>query len=221
MTPAVLAAYCQHRLYGLMHLTNRIGRWWNNQCEAVNLAMIAQTHAAPTQLSGAVAEYMQIERHAQLSQWVDTHCDWPTVRMRSATSLIVEFRDEWQTDATRLKLEHARHVAQPALAPMNGIQLVMRVWHDTELPDVTQLVEGSPFVSEVSEAILAPLRADTGKPWTPAQLIHGGMRVKISQSLSPAGTYQFLLDPIHSRHDAPYVFGGRSLVPSDACALCA
>jgi len=215
MTGDVIAAYCQYRLSGLMHLTKRVGRWWNNQCEAVNLATIAQTHAAPTQLNGALGEYMQIERHAQLDQWVDTHVAWPLARVRAATSLIVEFRDEWQTSATQIKLNHARRIAETALAPMNGIQLVVRVWHDAELPDVAQQVDGSSFVSDVSEAILTPLRGETHKPLSPAQLIYSGMRVKISQSQSLAGFHQFILDPAHGRHDEPYVYAGRSLVPSD------
>jgi len=217
MTAAVIAAYCQYRLYGLMHLTTKVGRWWNNQSAAVNLATIAQTHRAPTQLHGALDEYMQTERHAQLRQWVDTHVAWPLARVRAATALIVEYRDEWQSAATSLKLDHARRIAQTALAPMNGIQLVMRVWSGDELPDVAQQLDGSPYVSEVSEALLAPLRGESGKPLTPSQLMQFAMRVKISQPhpQPQVGAYTFILDPVYGRHDAPYVFGGRSIVPSD------
>ena len=215
MTSEVIVAYCQYRLYGLMHLTKRTGRWWNNQCEAVDLGTIAHTHAAPTLLNGALTEYMTCERHAQLSQWFADHAAWPVARVRAATALIVEYRDEWQSQATLLKLEHARRIAQSALAPMNGVQLVVRICSGGELPDLPQIIDSSPFMSEANEALLAPLVTETNKPLTPAQLIHASMRVKISQSQSPAGEYRFILDPTHSRHDAPYVYGGRSLVPSD------
>jgi len=164
MTPTVLAAYGQYRRYGLMHLTKRAGRWWNKLPEPVNLATIAQTHGAPTQLHDALDEYMHTERHAQLRQWVDTHAAWPMARVRATTALIVEFRDEWQSQATRLKLDQARRIAQTALAPMNGIQLVMRVWSGDALPEVPQHITGSPFVSEVSEALLAPLRGESRTP---------------------------------------------------------
>ena len=215
MTREVLAAYCQYRLHGLMHLTKRTGRWWNNHCDAIDIGTIAHTHAAPIQLSGALTEYMTTERHAQLAQWVSDHESWPIPRVRAATSLIIEYRDEWQSRATLLKLDHARRIAQTALAPMNGVQLVMRVCSGGELPDLPQIIDSSPFMSEANEALLAPLVTETNKPLTPAQLIHASMRVKISQSQSPAGEYRFILDPTHSRHDAPYVYGGRSLVPSD------
>ncbi len=215
MTSEVIAAYCQYRLYGLMHLTKRTGRWWNNQCAAVDVGTIAHTHAAPTLLNGALTEYMTCERHAQLSQWVTDHEAWPMARVRAATSLVVEYRDEWQSQATLLKLDQARRIAQSGLAPMNGVQLVVRICSGGELPDLPQIIDNSPFMSEVNEALLAPLVTETNKPLTPAQLIHTSMRVKISQSQSPAGEYRFILDPTHSRHDAPYVYGGRSIVPND------
>ena len=215
MTSEVIAAYCQYRLYGLMHLTKRTGRWWNNQCAAVDVGTIAHTHAAPTLLNGALTEYMTCERHAQLSQWVADHEAWPIARVRAATALIVEYRDEWQSQATLLKLDQARRIAQSGLAPMNGVQLVVRICSGGELPDLPQIIDNSPFMSEVNEALLAPLVTETNKPLTPAQLIHASMRVKISQSQSPAGEYRFILDPTHSRHDAPYVYGGRSIVPND------
>lgn len=215
MTREVLAAYCQYRLHGLMYLTKRTGRWWNNHCDAVDIGAIAHTHAAPVQLRGALTEYMTTERHSQLTQWVSDHESWPISRVRAATSLIIEYRDEWQSQATLLKLEHARRIAQTALAPMNGVQLVMRVCSSGELPDLPQQIANSAFVSEVNEAILAPLLGESRKPLTPLQLIQFAMRVKISQPQPQTGGYTFILDPVHSRHDAPYVFGGRSIVPSD------
>lgn len=217
ITPDVLGAYCRYRLCGLMHLTTRVGRWWHNQAEAVHLGTIAQTHAAPTQLHGALVEYMHAERHAQLYQWVDTHTTWPTARVRANTALIVEYRDEWQSAATLRKLDHARRLNEAALAPMNGIQLAVRICSGGELPDFAQQITSSPFVSEVNTALLAPLLTESHKPLTPAQLIHGSMRVKLSQIHPPhdLGSSIITLEPMHSRHTPPYVYGGRSLVPSD------
>ncbi|MFN5678430.1 MAG: AAA domain-containing protein [Roseiflexaceae bacterium] len=214
VTRDMLVAYCRQRLLGLAHLAKRAGRWWNSRCDAVDIRTIAHTHAAPTQLSGVVREYMDCERHAELRQWRTAHEPFPLARVRAGTSLIVEFRMVSQSQQTVLQLTQlAKTYTDGTPIPMNRVRLVVQICANGELPPLAQQLELSELAGESSSAILNPLHNATGKPIWADQLMQQGMRVKVVQRNSETG--MLALDVESMQHDAPYSYGGRSFMPVD------
>lgn len=214
VTMPMLTAYCRQRLLGLAHLTKRAGRWWNNRCDAVDIRTIAHTHAAPTQLSGVVREYMDCERQAELHQWRTAHEPFPVARVRAGTSLIVEFRMVMQTQQTAMQLAQlAKTYPEGTPVPMNRVGLVVQICSDGDLPPLSQQIELNELAGESSAALLNPLHNASGKPMWVDQLMQQGMRVKVTQRNTETGVLTLEVESM--QHDAPYSFGGRAFVPVD------
>lgn len=214
MTTDMLTAYGARRLHAMAHLTKRVGRWWNNRCDAVDIRTLHHTHAAPTQLSGVLSEYMECERQAELAEWRRAH--EPSIRARvcAGTSLLVEFRMAWQSQATQLQLAHLRKAQHDTLSvPMNKIVLVVQVCADADTPTVAQQFELNALASETSAAMLNPLTTEAGKPLWVDQLIQQGMRVKITQRDLDTGRLTLEVESMQT--DVPYSYGGRMFIPSD------
>lgn len=216
MTIPMLRAYCGHRLQALHQVAKRHGRWFNPRCEVVDIRTLASTHAAPTTLIGALTEFMQYERVAEVTNWLRECEPFPANRVRIGAALIVEFRDEWQDPPNQTRLVHLRRAAannQPL--PLQQIRWRVRVVATPDLPDLTTQIGMSPLASENSEVLMSAVTAPNGRVPSPRQLLHYGMRIKIAQRIQHAdGPFELHLEMNDSQTNAPYGFGGQTFVPN-------
>ncbi|MEY3988972.1 MAG: hypothetical protein RI985_53 [Chloroflexota bacterium] len=218
MTLEVLRAYSRHRLLGMQQVAKRHGRWFNPRCVVVDIRTLAATHAAPTTLIGAMTEFMQYERYAEVTNWLREREHWPEDRVRLGAALIVEFRDEWQDAPNRERLTRLRQAAanhQPI--PTQQIRWRVRVSTPPELPDLATQIGMSALAGEQSEAVMSPVVGNNGRVLSPRQLLHYAMRIRIVQrTLREDGAYELLIEMNDSQTSAPYSSSGQTFVPNHA-----
>ncbi|MFZ9857697.1 MAG: AAA domain-containing protein [Roseiflexaceae bacterium] len=215
MTLEVLRAYSRHRLLGMQQVAKRHGRWFNQRCVIADIRTLAATHAAPTTLIGAMTEFMQYERYAEVANWLGEREHWPEDRVRLGLALMVEFRDEWQDAPNRERLTRLRQAAannQPI--PTQQVRWRVRVSTPPTLPDLATQIGISSLAGEQSEAVMSSLLASNGRVVSPRQLLHYAMRIRIVQrTLREDGTYELLIEMNDSQTSAPYGFNGQTFVP--------
>lgn len=215
MTLEVLRAYSRHRLLGMQQVAKRHGRWFNQRCIIADIRTLATTHAAPTTLIGAMTEFMQYERYAEVTNWLGEREHWPEDRVRLGLALIVEFRDEWQDAPNRERLTRLRQAAannQPI--PTQQVRWRVRVSTPPTLPDLATQIGISALAGEQSEAVMSSLLASNGRVASPRQLLHYAMRIRIVQrTLREDGAYELLIEMNDSQTSAPYGFSGQTFVP--------
>ena len=215
VTVEVLRAYSMHRLSALQFVAKRHGRWFGTRCTVADIRTLEATHAAPTTLIGALTEFMQYERVAEVSNWLHEREIWPINRVRMGTALIVEFRDEWQDSVNRERLVRLRRAAaQNQPLPMQQVRWCLRIVTTPELPDVPTQIGMSVLAGEQSEAVMSLVVGSHGRVPSPRQLLRFAMRVKIVQrTLREPGVYELTLEMNDSQGNAPYGFSGEVFVP--------
>ena len=214
ITHDVLRAYSTHRLLAIQHVAKRHGRWFNQRCAIVDIRTLATTYAAPTNLIGAMTEFMQFERMAEVTNWMRERELWPVDRVRAGSAFIVEFRDEWQDAPNRERVARLRHAAlnnQPL--PLQQVQWRVRVITAPDLPELAHQIGMSVLAGEQSEVVMSALTGSNGRVLTPRQLLHYAMRVKIVQRIPLDDGYELRLEMNESQTNSPYGFGGQTLVP--------
>lgn len=215
MTIDVLRAYSRHRLLGMQQVAKRHGRWFNPRYIIADIRTLSTTHAAPTTLIGAMTEFMQYERYAEVTNWLHERQHWPEDRVRLGTALIVEFRDEWQDAPNRERLTRLRQIAannQPI--PTQQVRWRVRVATPAHLPDLATQIGMSALAGEQSEAIMSHVVGANGRIVSPRQLLHYAMRIRIVQrTLLESGAYELLVEMNDSQMSAPYGFSGQAFVP--------
>jgi len=215
MTLEVLRAYSRHRLFGMQQVAKRHGRWFNPRCIIADIRTLATTHAAPTTLIGAMTEFMQYERYAEVTNWMHEHEYWPEDRVRLGSALIVEFRDEWQDAPNRERLMHLRQAAaNNRPIPTQQVRWRVRVATPPALPDLATQIGMSALAGEQSEAVMSSLIGSNGRVASPRQLLHYAMRIRIMQrTMREDGAYELLIEMNDSQTSAPYGFSGQTFVP--------
>jgi hypothetical protein len=216
MTIDILRAYSRHRLLGMQQVAKRHGRWFNQRCMVVDIRTLATTHPAPTTLIGAMTEFMQYERYAEVTNWMQEREHWPEDRVRLGAGVIVEFRDEWQDAPNRDRLVYLRQAAannQPI--PTQQVRWRVRMVTSPELPDLATQIGMSTLAGEQSEAVMSTILSSHGRVSSPRQLLHYAMRIRIVQrTLLADGAYELLIEMNDSKTSAPYGFSGQTFVPN-------
>jgi hypothetical protein len=218
-TMPIVTGYVQQRLRALHSVATQWGRWYQvAPPPLVDLAHIAREHASTATLGDVLLESMRIERNAELHTWMQQHALAPRNRVRALSSLLVEYRDEWQSPTTRERLRLLRQTQQqrpnqPVQA--QGLVLRVRVASDPTLPTLDTLWGSVALASESNEALWSALLLEGEKPATPSQLLHWAMRVMITSRTRLE--HEAFLDVEIQRgvNNRPYQFGGDAMLPVD------
>lgn len=218
-TLPIIATFLEHRLQAIRTVAARHGRWFAQIPDALELPQLAQTTTPVVTLGDVLAEYMTIERNAQVQAWIATHALAPANRVRALTSLMLEYRDADQPSPvrTRIELERKRLAAHPnqLVTGLQGITIRLRVVLDDALPDIDTLFGSVPLASESHDAVLSIVADDTGKAASPRQLLHDSMRVKVVQREQTSPFSWVELEIQSGRVYQPYQFGSRMFLPAD------